>query len=64
MSVAERRRRDQVNAMLRGNVAHATKVAESVRAAVADGRRDEETAAVMLRSIDAKVARWRREMYS
>ncbi len=64
MSVAERRRRDQVNAMLRGNIAHAAKVAESVRAAVVDGRRDEETGAVMLRSIDAKIARWRREMYS
>ncbi len=62
MTTSERRRRDTVNAMLGGNVAHAKRVATCVRAAIEDGTREREQGESMLRSIDAKVARWRSEM--
>ncbi len=64
MTTAKRRRRATVNAMLGGNVAHAQRVAVAVRAAIDSGDRDREQGESMLRSIDAKVARWRQEMHS
>ena len=45
-----------------GNIAHARRVAEAVRAAMASGERDRASGESMLRSIDAKVAGWRRDL--
>lgn len=64
ISQAEKRRRRRVDAMLYGNMAHARKVAAAVTEAVKRGERDAASGASMLRSIEAKIERWRRETYS